>query len=312
MVFKRFFWKVLLTTLAITALWVGVVVHFDEFGLFRDVKNRELRIYGSERLSKYLFSYHYIPEKFNAVLIGPSLSDIIDTREFKSCRMYNLSITGGNSQELRALFENVAAKDENLKVLVICIDPYITRKTGMEEVEMTSKVFWNTLDPAFFISYNKEKNRALRGEMIPDLSLNTEWGRYHLLLFRPKTPQQMIEEFSATTEKRTEEFAIDNTAFAELEKIASIAREHKVRILAYYHPYPLKAFQPQEEAYRAYQRRINSIFQKSDVIHDFNDDKYRAFRTDYSNYLDTVHVSDKGAAYITSELDKLIAAWPKN
>ena len=306
MVFKKFYFRCLATTFVVVAAWVSFFIYIDEFGLFRDVSKRELRIFASERLAKYLFSLHYVPSKFNGVLIGPSLSDIIDTKGITATRIYNLSLTGGNATELRRLFENVIRNSDDLQVLVICVDPFITRKTGMEEIEMDPRLVWSSLGSTSYLTFYKKKRRVLQGKVSPDMSVNTEWGRYHFIIPRPVAARELIAPHGKSANKSSEAYHIDPVALEDLRAIVRLARKKKVHILAYYHPYPDLVYSAIHKNLGVYKTRIAGIFGGDDQIWDFNDIRYRDFRGDYDNYLDRAHLSNKGAAYITNELNRLL------
>lgn len=306
MVFRKFYIRCLITTFIVVAAWVSFIIYIDEFGLFRDVSKRELRIFTSERLAKYLFSLHYIPSKFNGVLIGPSLSDSIDTKGITAARIYNLSLTGGNATELRRLFENVVQNSDKLQVLVICVDPFITRKTGMEEIEMDSRLVWSSLGSTSSFTFYKKKRRALQGKVSPDMSINTEWGRYHFIIPRPVPASELIAAYGKSAATASEAYHIDPVALEDLKAIVRLAQKKKVHILAYYHPYPDLVYSAIHKNLEAYKAHIAGIFGSEDQIWDFNDIRYRSFRKDDSNYLDQAHLSDKGAAYITNEINRLL------
>ena len=288
------------------AIWISVNIYLDEFGLFRDVSERELRIYTSERFAKYLFSLHYIPSKFNGVLLGPSLSDIIDTKGITAARIYNLSITGGNATELRRLFENVVLKSGRLQIVVICVDPFITRKTGMEELELDSRLYWSSLGSTSTFNYYKKKQNILRGKVSPDMSKNSEWGRYHFIIPRPVPASKLITTYATSKNTVSEPYHIDPVALADLKAIVNLAQQKKIRMFAYYHPYPYQVYSSIQKEFEAYKAHIAGIFGPEDVIWDFNDSRYQAFRSDYRNYLDQVHLSDQGEAYFTKEFNRLL------
>lgn len=306
MVFRRFYIRCLATTFILTALWISVNIYLDEFGIFRDVSKRELRIYTSERLAKYLFSLHYIPEKFNGVLIGPSFSDIIDTRGITAATIYNLSLTGANATELRRLFENVMRKSRKMEALIICVDPFITRKTGMEELELDSRLLWSSLGSTSIFDYYKKKNRALRGKVSPDMSINSEWGRYHYIINRAALARE-AKAAGGTDRKPDDTCHIDPVALEDLKAILRLARQRDINILAYYHPYSVKGYKDNQKKLELYKSRMTEVFGPEIPIWDFNDSRYHELRSDDSNYLDEGHLSDKGAAYLTKELNRLLA-----
>ena len=95
----------LLLTLVTGGAFVLLNVRLDIYGLFRDVRGRRLPIYDSERRAKYLLNLHYVPERFNAVLIGSSVSGDWDTSGIEAWRTYNESTDGGNITEEKVLVE---------------------------------------------------------------------------------------------------------------------------------------------------------------------------------------------------------------
>src|SRR5687768_4922851 len=63
----------IISTLAIACIVLANMT-IDIYGLFLPVKGKALPVYNNERLSKYLLSYRYIPQNFEAAIIGTSLS----------------------------------------------------------------------------------------------------------------------------------------------------------------------------------------------------------------------------------------------
>src|SRR5438128_601241 len=95
--------------IACVALWLATFAYFsrnvplsiyaDPFGLWHTTEPR--KIYDNERLSKYLLAQHYVPKRFDGLLVGPSLCANLDTRQLRNYRVYNLSVAGGNASELK-------------------------------------------------------------------------------------------------------------------------------------------------------------------------------------------------------------------
>jgi len=76
------------------AVLIGLIAsinyYIDIYGLFRGKKER--KVYINERTSKYLFSMRYIPENYEGVIAGPSLSDNLNPDAIKAYKIYNASI----------------------------------------------------------------------------------------------------------------------------------------------------------------------------------------------------------------------------
>ena len=82
---------------------VLVNMSIDIYGIFRSTKGRHLVVYGDERIAKYLLSERYVPENFDSLLIGSSVSANWNTQGIDSFRAYNESIEGGNIVEEKVI-----------------------------------------------------------------------------------------------------------------------------------------------------------------------------------------------------------------
>jgi hypothetical protein len=67
MTYQNFLSRFLLIVGVFIMSFAGLNYYIDIFGLFRGTGNR--KVYINERTSKYLYSYRYIPENYDAVLI---------------------------------------------------------------------------------------------------------------------------------------------------------------------------------------------------------------------------------------------------
>ena len=80
-------------------------LYYDKFGLVK--QKNEILITSDERYSKYLLSYKYIPENYDGILIGPSVSGNLNTSNISNYKIYNASVNGGNYSELKLISERV-------------------------------------------------------------------------------------------------------------------------------------------------------------------------------------------------------------
>lgn len=125
-------------------LIVGVNYLWNPYGLFGNVKGKEIKIIDYEKSSKYLMSFNYIPQNFEGLLVGPSLSANLNTKNIKDYKIYNISMNGANISELKMAVDNVI-KYGNLKFIIFCLDPYITKDYGMKSSQINVKEYWGTL-----------------------------------------------------------------------------------------------------------------------------------------------------------------------
>ena len=144
MTFKKFFYSSVLISICIITAIVLFNVYVNEYGLFGNTKGMSINIWNNERTSKYLLSFNYIPTNFEGILIGPSVSDNLDTKKISGFKIYNASIDGGNISELKYIVENVIQRG-NLKFIIICLSPYITKDHGPKTSDISQQKYWGAL-----------------------------------------------------------------------------------------------------------------------------------------------------------------------
>lgn len=304
MTFKRFYFVSIGLSLVLVAVFVAFNVSMNEFGLFGAARGKRLRIWSMEKTSKYLLSFNYIPANFDALVVGPSLSDQLDTRKFRGHRVYNLSMVAGNVHELRLPLMN-ALERGNITHLIICLHPYLTRDNMLKDKRLTPYSYWSTLGSTFTFKFYADKLMLLGG------GKNDNFAESYEGYCRPQQEVPSVEAAVSTfaaklRQAKGQRFPVDPAAVDELRELLTLARKKNVRILAYYHPEPYAVFAAQETCYRQYQQLMNSLLSPDDVVLDFNTPAYAAFRKDLSNYIDHGHLSVKGAEFVVEELNRLL------
>ncbi len=304
MTFRRFYAKCLLVSILLTAAFVLFNVWMDDFGLFRSVKGRRIRVYGVEKTTKYLLSYRYVPENFDALLVGPSLSDQLDTRKIEGYRTYNLSILMGNVNELKPSVENVLNRGK-IRLLIICLNPYLTRDAVLRDKRLRPESRFSALGSTLtFKLYNDKIKTMLKPE---DDSFSDSWWGYSRPIQKGMTAQSAIDLFItqlARGDRKT--LPVDPTSFRQLAELVRLARAKGARILAYYHPEPYRVHAVHAAAFTDYQKKMGELFTADDLVWDFNASQYDAFRKDYANYIDHGHLSVIGADFVVAELNRLL------
>ena len=126
----------LLWTLLLLALVVGAELalawRLDVFGILRNPAGRALITSSHERQAKYLLNEAYVPENFNALIIGASASVNWRPQRLTGYRFYDESLEGGNATEQRKLVE-LALRRGHFQVALVGIFPRITGSHELQD-----------------------------------------------------------------------------------------------------------------------------------------------------------------------------------
>jgi hypothetical protein len=276
----------------------------NEYGLFGDVRGKRIKIYGNERTSKYLLSFNYIPLNFDGLLIGSSVSDNFDTKNFIGSRIYNASINGATVNELKILVENILAKG-SLKCVVISLYPNMTKRDGKRTSRMVLNEYWGSLGSISTLDFYRRKF-LIRNGMLYDYF--DEYGRYNYNLRKAGRDSKMLIRQSAASIKDNEIININDRAYIGLDTLLKRLRSKGTIIFAFYHPIPQYYFVLYEKNFRSYQKKINALFDPTDVLWDYNTGEFVDFRKDHTNYCDEIHLSQKGIDFITRHINTKLSS----
>ncbi len=297
-------------SLSFPVLIVSVNFYLNEFGLFGNIKGKEYRVYNYEKTTKYLFSFNYIPSNFDSILVGPSMSDrMMDTEKLNNYRVYNLSMDGGNISELKYAIDNVLNYG-NIKLFIICLDPFITKDSGTKSSQINTKEYYSTLGSLFTLKHYTRKAISIRlGKK--DMHYDSYWGyinnAYNL---RDNNSTLDINKYVNDLDPSKIDFLrIDETAYKELSEVLATVRKKDIQILAYYYPRPKRI--AEHNLYKLfnqkYKKKIDKLLDYDrDIIVDFSQNKYDYIRDDDSSYYDGGHLSRKGADKILEVLNNKI------
>jgi hypothetical protein len=293
---------------AVAAVMIPFNMYEDVYGLFRTSRGRRLSVYGEERVAKYLHSFRYIPENFDGVLLGSSVTDNFDTKRFPGYRIYNASIDGGNVEDLTPIADNVFRKGE-LKLTLICIHRYLTNDHMQRTGFMTPKQYWGALvSPQLITAYVSRlaiRQGVVRGEY-------DEWGARHYASEPDSaTVRKTIDRTVAEIRRGAASvgnYHIDPDALSELDRIIAEARRGSRRLLIFYPPTPAPVLAVCSAEYARYREAINAAVRAGDILVDFNAPSYASLRSDYRNFTDAVHLSNAGAGLVLAELGRATQA----
>jgi hypothetical protein len=303
--FVSFFFTVLFISTA------GIIlgnIHADLYGLFNGGNAATHFIYGEERTAKYLHSIRYIPENFDGVILGSSVSDNLDTRQLPGYKIYNASINGGNVTDLKPLVENIYRK-HNFKLTIVCAHRYLTNDHAKKTDLMTPRQYWSALgSPQLFAAYISRA--AVRRGFV-----STAYDDYGNLHYGSSVDVSKVRE---TIDKAVRDIAIgtaavgnyrvDPVAFSDLREILRTARQHSERLLIFFPPTPALVLAVRQMEVEHYRETISTLLAPPDVVVDFNAPEYSSFRSEAGNFIDAVHMSQSGSSKIISELGRRIPA----
>jgi len=305
---KQFIAAFLAGAAGIAAVVVPLNMYVDVYGLFRPAHGRRLSLYGEERLAKYLHTFRYIPENFDGVLLGSSVSDNLETGRLGRYRIYNASINGGNIEDLKPLAENLFRRGE-LQLTVFCIHRYLTLDHVKKTDLMNPRQYWGALgSPQLIAAY--VSGLAIRSGYLQPAFEECGARRSGLdgdVAQSRKAIDDALDGIANGT-ALAGNYTIDPVALAELREILAAARRHSRRMLVFHPPLPASVLALRTAQFAHYRDTINALLQPGDLLVDFNGPQYTEMRADYGNFADAVHLSHAGAGHVMSELEKALDA----
>ncbi len=285
--FTRFSKIVIGTVVAIVALCAFANYEINFYGLFGDVRGRAYVVWGMERMTKYLFSFNYIPSNFDGVLIGSSISDSWDTGRLHDGRIYNASLNGGNISEGSLIADNIFHR-RRLKTVLVVIHPYLTATYGPKSGYMTQKDYWSSFGSTQ-LAY-AYVTKWLAGQGIFVRHTYNAFGRETFNV--PRVPIKVV----ATLNAAPGDFPIEERALAQYRDLLIKARQNGARVVGIV---PLRSKSLDEEKgkmYETYNARIKGLFLPHETIIDLNQYvELIGLRTDPNNFHDGIHISSEAA-----------------
>lgn len=294
----------LLRSAAVGALLIGIQVainyYIDFYGLFRDTSSREISVYSDERTAKYLLAHKYIPDNFQALWIGPSLSANIDTKADSAHNIYNISMMGANITEQRLVAEKVM-ETGSLDFVIICLHPYLTFDHGLKTAMINPKEYYGaigstSLYKAYAIKFIRDNN--LMPDKFPRDQFNASGCNNYDFLYRNINVASKIEEEKKTL--KIEPIKIDSIGLQELIQLKDELQAKGTKVIGYFHPIPHDLMELNKKNNLDYQNVITDALDIT--IFDFNAPAYDSFSNDYSNYIDHGHLSAKGQGLLFREI----------
>jgi hypothetical protein len=274
----------------------------NDFGLWRH--RDHARIWALEKTSKYLLAHRYVPENFDAILIGPSVSANLDTRQIRGYKVYNLSMSGGNITETGAAARKYLEAPGNHKLMIVCLYPYLTKNSGIKSFQIDEKEYYGSL-------FSLIPGAVWAGKILGAHDFDeSEAGWNNFTPSQPRLTEQVAEDRRQALEhfnpdKAVPFFGIDPQAMMELDDLVKLARGRHVKVVAWYYP----VFEPTLEImqgtgeWSAYKAAMAKIFRPGEIILDMDTPVYRGLRSDMSAYHDGAHMEQDGMDEVIKALN---------
>jgi hypothetical protein len=287
--------------LSIAAVLVNMSI--DIYGIFRGAKGRHLAIYGDERIARYLLSEKYVPQNFDALLIGSSVSANWNTSGIEGLRVYNESVNGGNIVEEKAIADQALASSST-KVVLLIINPYLTASHDFETVQLTARENLAALgSQSLFEAYKSEARIQLHVERQPfDESGTGDFGD------APQTLNPTLQKLMAPGT----EFSIDHTAMTSYKALVDELHSSGIPIVYVIPPVSQRILDLKPGAFATYSQLVLATRTGQDKVIDFTSDEFSGFRGNPENFRDGIHLKSKPAREVVAAINRQVNEWIRN
>jgi len=277
----------------------GVNIAIDPYGLYRSNSGRQLRVAGDERVAKYLLSLRYVPQRFNSVLIGASISANWDVTKIDRLRIYNESLNGATIIEERALIE-AALSRPGISIVLLLVHPALTYSSEFRTVDMQPALKRSALGSLSLWEVYKDWIRIRLGGAEPVFDYaGTE--RY----------AEGRHEMNANMKRmwNTKDFEIDPVAWQAYIDVVGELRHRKIQIVFIVPPTSAQLLSSKRTALERYLEQLRAAVGAGDAWIDFLSPPRSALWTDEANFSDGVHFTPEGARAVVNQLNAAINDW---
>jgi hypothetical protein len=277
------------------ALAIALAVNFyiawklDIFGILRDTHGRVLRTSRHERQAKYLLNFNYVPQNFDALIIGASSSANWESARLTGYRFYNESLPKADGSEERILVER-ALKTGKFKVALVGLDTAIgdmhELQDGLGQADPHEAL-------GSFYSYFMMLDIALHPSSIYGAD-----GSHTMPESRPPPPKP----FQVYDRIPWDEKAVDDYR-ALMEELLS----RGTRVIYVVYPHYGMDVDGTMGVRSEYIRRLLARLPKAPVI-DFYADDLKDFRSNPDNFMDDMHLNAHGSDLLSDYLNRRMHA----
>jgi len=271
----------------------------DFYGSFRGAKGLHLAGYGDVRIAKYLLNKRYVPDNFNSLIIGPSISGNWDGRGLERLSTYNDSLVGGNIVELKAIADQALASSQ-IRVVILMVHPYLTATHDFKTVPLVPRLNNEALG-----SVNLEE--AYKQRIREKLHLDSEEFDAFGVVDFTNAPNKMNPREKLMMTPGTD-FTIDPIAMQTYRDFESELHARNVQIIFVIPPFLQSIYAGKPEAFKKYNNMILADKAEQDQVIDFTSDEFTAFRSVAGNFRG-VHLTNEAARRVVAVINERVDGW---
>jgi hypothetical protein len=286
----------LLTLLVTAGAVAGLNIELDPYGLYWPDRGRHLPVYGDERVAKYLLAMRYVPENFNALIIGASITASWDIRAIENLRVYNGSINGGNIVEEKALID-AAIDKPGISAVLLIVHPALTYAHIFRTVEMKPDLKRSSLGSMSLWDAYKDMINVRLGRLPQKFDDN---GTEFPLVLYSEMNNLMKQMWNAP------EFVVDPVALQAYKDVVAALRQRGIKIIFIIPPTSEQILKTKRANLERYVQQMRSEIGPGDLWIDFMTPEHQEFCSGRSNFTDGVHLSPPGARHVVAYINDSI------
>ncbi len=271
----------------------------DVYGLYRSTSGRRLHVLGDERVAKYLLSMRYVPQNFNALLSGASISANWRVTAIDRLRVYNESLNGATIIEEKALIQ-ASLERPGISVVLLLVHPALTYSSEFRTIEMTPSLKRSALGSLSLWTAYKDMLNIRLGRL-------PQWFDYA----GTETFLDGHHEMNIHMKKMWEapEFNIDPAAWHAYMDLVAHLRARRIKIVFIVPPTSEQLLSSKRPALVRYLQRVRSDVGPGDLWIDFMSPEHDDFSKTSANFSDGVHLTSDGARQVVSEINTTLNRW---
>jgi len=304
---KRWLIITIALTLGCTAAFVGLNYWLDPYCIFRCRPDRLIPVATNERTTKYLFGFRYIPQNFDGILIGTSVSGNWNTARIQGYKVYNASLSGGNAAEGALILNNVLNHGK-MRLAIFIVHPAMGDGHEPKSGSMNPQEYWGSLGSIPLLQDYASRILRSVGRHRDECDSYGVYDISPLLAAHAVVvpPQKEVGIFAGQVNKvAAAPDYVDDVAFAQYERLIADARRHGATVMGVIPPARLR---PGEQTVRqAYTQRLLADFMPEDIVLDMNSPEFDSFRESPDTFWDGLHLTDSGADKVIDSINRRLA-----
>jgi hypothetical protein len=303
MTMKRWLIITIALILGCTSAFVGINYWLDPYCIFRCRPDRLIPVVTNERTTKYLFGYSYIPRNFDGILIGSSVSGNWNTAKIRGYKVYNASLSGGNSAEGALILNNVLNRGK-LRLAIFIVHPAMGEGHEPKSGSMNPQEYWGSLGSIPLLQDYGARIMRSFGRHHDECDGYGVYDIAPLVAAHAVTvPQEKVMSiFGGQVNMATSgpEF-VDEIAFRQYEELIAKTRRSGAAIMAVVPP---GRSRPGQKVKRnVYTERLLADFMPEDIVVDADSSEFDSLRQNPDSFWDGLHMTDSAADQVIEAIN---------